>query len=289
MEDGGLKAVRYGDSGAERPGLIDAAGVLRDLSHVIEDWTRWQLAPAQLSRLTALDSSRLPAVDAPVRLGVPVTGGRKFIGIGLNFKDFAREANRPLPAEPAVFTKAVSCITGPTDPVILPPGSTKTDWEVELGAVIGSTARYVEKGRALAHVAGYVLVNDLSEREYQNDRGGTWDKGKGCDTFGPLGPWFVTADEISDPQNIDLWLEVNGRRYQDGNSRDMIFPVAELISYLSAFMTLEPGDIVTTGTPAGVGMSQKPHPVYLAEGDLMRLGSSQLGIQEHRVQAWRSP
>jgi 2-keto-4-pentenoate hydratase/2-oxohepta-3-ene-1,7-dioic acid hydratase in catechol pathway len=288
MEDTGMKAVRYGDPGAERPGLIDAAGDLRDLSHVIEDWTRRQLAPAQISRLASLDWSRLPIVSAPVRLGVPVTGGRKFIGIGLNFKDFAREAKRPLPAEPAVFTKAVSCITGPTDPVILPPDSTQTDWEVELGAVIGSTARYVEKARALDHVAGYVLVNDVSEREYQNDRGGTWDKGKGCDTFGPVGPWLVTVDEIPDPQAIDLWLEVNGRRYQDGNSRDMIFPVAELISYLSAFMTLEPGDIVTTGTPAGVGMSQTPHPVYLADGDLMRLGSSRLGVQEHRVHAWRA-
>jgi 2,4-didehydro-3-deoxy-L-rhamnonate hydrolase len=288
MEGSGLKAVRYGDAGAERPGLIDAAGVLRDLSGWIDDWTPPRLSPASLSQLAALDSSRLPAVQAPVRLGVPVAGSRKFIGIGLNFKDFAREGNRQLPAEPAVFTKAVSCLTGPDDPVILPRDSIKTDWEVELGVVIGSAARYVEKQRALEYVAGYVLVNDLSEREYQNDRGGTWDKGKGCDTFGPVGPWLVTTDEIRDPQDVDLWLDVDGRRYQDGSTRDMIFPVAEIVSYLSAFMTLEPGDIVTTGTPAGVGMNQKPHPVYLTAGNLMRLGSTQLGMQEHQVHAWRS-
>jgi 2-keto-4-pentenoate hydratase/2-oxohepta-3-ene-1,7-dioic acid hydratase in catechol pathway len=289
MEDGGLKAVRYGDPGAERPGLLDRAGIVRDLSDVIEDWTPKRLSPESLRQIAALDPTRLTAVEKPVRLGAPVIGSRKFIGIGLNFKDFAREANRPLPAEPAVFTKAVSCIVGPGDAVILPPNSIKTDWEVELGAVIGSIARYVERQRALEYVAGYVLVNDLSEREYQNDRGGTWDKGKGCDTFGPIGPWLVTADEIPNPQDVDLWLEVNGHRYQDGCSRDMIFTVAELIAYVSAFMTLEPGDIVTTGTPAGVGMSQKPQPVFLADGDLMRLGSSKLGIQEHRVQAWRSP
>jgi 2,4-diketo-3-deoxy-L-fuconate hydrolase len=283
-----LRAVRYGEAGAERPGLIDGDGVLRDLSGLIEDWTPPQLAPQALSRITAVDSSRLPIVAPPVRFGVPIAGSRKFIGIGLNFKDFAQEANRPKPSEPAVFTKAVSCITGPNDPVILPPGSTKTDWEVELGVVIGSTARYVNTDRALEHAAGYVLVNDLSEREYQNDRGGTWDKGKGCDTFGPVGPWLVTADEVADPQDVDLWLDVNGRRYQGGSSRDMFFSVAQIISYLSTFMTLEPGDIVTTGTPAGVGMSQKPHPVYLREGDLMRLGSSRLGVQEHRVRGWKA-
>jgi 2,4-diketo-3-deoxy-L-fuconate hydrolase len=288
VEDAGLRAVRYGDSGAERPGIIDRAGVIRDLSGVIEDWTPQQLAPESLAKLTTLDPSRLPAVKAPARLGAPVIGSRKFLGIGLNFKDFAREANRPLPAEPAVFTKAVSCITGPGDAVVLPPNSTKTDWEVELGVVIGSPARYVDERRALEYVAGYVLVNDLSERELQNDRGGTWDKGKGCDTFGPIGPWLVTTDEITHPQEVDLWLEVNGRRYQDGCTREMIFSVAELVAYVSTFLTLEPGDIVTTGTPAGVGMSQKPQPVYLADGDMMRLGSSKLGIQEHRVQAWRS-
>ncbi len=289
MEDCPLRAVRYGERGAERPGLIDGAGILRDLSGVIDDWTPPQLAPSSLSQLATLDAARLAPVGAGVRLGVPLVGSRKFIGIGLNYRGFAREANRPLPPEPSMFTKAVSCITGPSDAVVLPPGSIRTDWEVELGAVIGSTARYVETRRALEHVAGYVLVNDLSEREYQNDRGGTWDKGKGCDTFGPVGPWLVTADEIPDPQEVDLWLEVNGHRYQDGCSRDMIFSVAELIAYVSAFMTLEPGDIVTTGTPAGVGMGQKPQPVYLAEGDFMRLGSCKLGIQEHRVQAWRPP
>jgi len=228
-----------------------------------------------------------PVVPAGTRLGVPLKGVRKFLGIGMNFHDFAREAGRPLPAEPALFTKAISCLTGPDDEVVLPRGSVKTDWEVELGVVIGRTARYVDPARALEYVAGYCLVNDLSEREFQNDRGGTWDKGKGCDTFGPIGPWLVSADEIPDPQaGIDLWLEVNGRRYQDGNTREMIFPVAELVARISCYMTLEPGDILTTGTPAGVGSSVKPEPVYLRPGDVMRLGSSRLGVQTHRVVAW---
>ncbi len=218
---------------------------------------------------------------------MPLNGVGKFIGIGMNFRDFAREAGRPIPAEPALFTKAISCLTGPDDDVVLPRDSVKTDWEVELGVVIGSTARYVEQHTALEFVAGYCLVNDLSEREFQNDRGGTWDKGKGCDTFGPVGPWLVSADEIADPQSLDLWLEVNGRRYQDGNTCNMIFPVAELIARVSCYMTLEPGDILTTGTPAGVGSSVEPDPVFLRPGDTMRLGSSLLGIQTHRIAAWR--
>jgi 2,4-didehydro-3-deoxy-L-rhamnonate hydrolase len=281
-----MKIVRFGAVGHERPGVVDSSGVIRDVSSAVADWTGGQLAPAELARLAKLDLDRLPAVQDAVRLGVPIKGVGKFIAIGLNFTDHAIEAKRPIPTEPVVFTKAISSLTGPNDDVILPKGSTKSDWEVELGVVIGSTARYVEKRDALSHVAGYVLVDDVSEREYQNERGGTWDKGKGCDTFGPVGPWLVTADEIGDPQDIDLWLEVNGVRHQNGNSRNMIFPVSELVSYVSTFMTLEPGDILTTGTPAGVGLGMKPNPIYLKAGDLMRLGSSKLGIQEHRVQAW---
>jgi len=254
---------------------------------VARDWTEAQLSTVEMARWSRLDMDEFPVVSARTRLGVPMKGVRKFLGIGMNFHDFAREAGRPLPAEPALFTKAISCLTGPDDEVVLPRGSVKTDWEVELGVVIGRTARYVDPARALEYVAGYCLVNDLSEREFQNDRGGTWDKGKGCDTFGPIGPWLVSADEIPDPQaGIDLWLEVNGRRYQDGNTREMIFPVAELVARISCYMTLEPGDILTTGTPAGVGSSVKPEPVYLRPGDVMRLGSSRLGVQTHRVVAW---
>jgi 2-keto-4-pentenoate hydratase/2-oxohepta-3-ene-1,7-dioic acid hydratase in catechol pathway len=281
-----MKIVRFGAVGRERPGIVEDSGIIRDVSSEVADWTGAHLAPAELSRLAKFDLKRLPAVSDPVRLGVPIKGVGKFIAIGLNFTDHAIEAKRPIPTEPVVFTKAISCLTGPNDAVVLPKGSTKSDWEVELGVVIGSTARYVEQRDALSHVAGYVLVDDVSEREYQNERGGTWDKGKGCDTFGPVGPWLVTGDEISDPQDIDLWLEVNGVRYQNGNSRNMIFPVCELVSYVSTFMTLEPGDILTTGTPAGVGLGIKPNPIYLKAGDLMRLGSSKLGVQEHRVEAW---
>jgi 2-keto-4-pentenoate hydratase/2-oxohepta-3-ene-1,7-dioic acid hydratase in catechol pathway len=218
---------------------------------------------------------------------VPVGGVTKFIAIGLNYADHAAEAGLPLPSEPVVFTKAISCLTGPADDVMLPRDSTHTDWEVELGVVIGTQARYVERDRALEFVAGYCLVDDVSEREYQLHRGGTWDKGKGCDTFGPVGPWLVTPDEVGDPQDVDLWLDVNDVRRQSGNTRTMVFPVAELVSYLSAFMTLEPGDIIATGTPPGVGMGMKPNPVYLKAGDVMRLGSSKLGVQEHRVVPWK--
>jgi 2,4-diketo-3-deoxy-L-fuconate hydrolase len=281
-----MKIVRHGFPGRERPGLIDASGIIRDLYELIPDWTPGQLDRSRLSWLTGLDTSALPVVTPGTRLGVPLNGIGKFIGIGMNFKDFAVEAGRPLPTEPALFTKAISCLAGPDDDVMLPRGSVETDWEVELGVVIGKTARYVEQSEALGCVAGYCLVNDLSEREFQNDRGGTWDKGKGCDTFGPVGPWLVTADEIPDPQDLDLWLEVNGRRYQDGNTCNMIFPVTDLIARVSEYMTLEPGDVLTTGTPAGVGASVKPHPVYLEAGDTMRLGSSRLGVQQHRIVPW---
>jgi 2-keto-4-pentenoate hydratase/2-oxohepta-3-ene-1,7-dioic acid hydratase in catechol pathway len=268
---------------------VDVQGVVRDLSGVLADWTPRALAPQDLRRMAALDLDGLPVVDSAARLGVPVSGIGKFIAIGMNFTDFAVDAGRPIPKEPTIFTKAISCLAGPDDAVMLPRGSTHTDWEVELGVVMGTTARYVNAQDALQFVAGYCLVNDLSEREFQNDRGGTWDKGKGCDTFGPVGPWLVTADEIHDPQDVDLWLEVNGVRYQDGHTSNMIFTVAELIAYVSQFMTLEPGDVLTTGTPAGVGIAQKPNPVYLKTGDVMRLGSSRLGTQQHRIESWRQP
>ena len=225
-----MKIVRHGPSGEERPGVVDAHGTVRDLSGVMADWTPRALAHDELRRIAALDLGDLPVVDPAVRLGIPVAAIGKFIAIGMNFVDFALDAGRPLPKEPTIFTKAISCLTGPTDTVVLPQGSTHTDWEVELGVVMGATARYAETRDALDLVAGYCLVNDLSEREFQNDRGGTWDKGKGCDTFGPVGPWLVTTDEVSDPQDVDLWLEVNGVRYQNGHTRNMIFPVAELIT-----------------------------------------------------------
>ena len=281
-----MKIVRYGEHADERPGILDPAGVVRDLSGVIPDWTPAQLGPEALTRLAAVDPARLPAIAAGTRLGVPLSGIGKFIAIGLNYRDHAIESGLTAPEEPVIFSKAISCLTGPADPVILPRNSVKTDWEVELGVVIGRRARYLEKAQGLAHVAGYCLIDDVSEREYQIERGGTWDKGKGCDTFGPVGPWLVTADEIGDPQSLELWLEVNGVRRQNGNTANMIFPVAELVAYLSCFMTLEPGDLIATGTPAGVGMGMKPAPVYLKAGDRMRLGSRKLGTQEHAVQAW---
>jgi 2,4-didehydro-3-deoxy-L-rhamnonate hydrolase len=281
-----MKLVRYGATGQERPGLLDASGLIRDLSLVIADWSPQTLSRTELARIAALDSNKLPTVTGQPRLGMPLTGVRKFIAIGLNYKDHADEAKMPIPKEPVIFTKAISSLTGPADEVMLPRNSSRSDWEVELGVVIGTKARYVERTRALDYVAGYCLVDDVSEREYQIDRGGTWDKGKGCDTFGPVGPWLVTPDEVGDPQNLDLWLDVNGVRRQTGNTRTMIFPVAELVAYVSEFITLEPGDILATGTPPGVGMAMKPTPVYLKAGDTMRLGCAKLGIQEHAVVAW---
>jgi 2-keto-4-pentenoate hydratase/2-oxohepta-3-ene-1,7-dioic acid hydratase in catechol pathway len=282
-----MKLLRYGPKGQEKPGLLDESGVLRDLSGHVADITTDQLLPGALARLAAIDPSSLPAVEGQPRLGVPVSGTRKFIAVGLNFADHAAESNLPIPAEPVIFTKAISCLNGPNDEVMIPKGSVKTDWEVELGVVIGETASYVSEADALKHVAGYVLINDVSEREYQVERGGTWDKGKGCDTFGPVGPWLVTSDEVGDPQNLDMWLDLNGKRMQTGNSKTMIFGVATLVSYISQFMTLEPGDLITTGTPPGVGMGQKPEPFYLKPGDVIRLGIEKLGEQQQTVVAWR--
>jgi 2-keto-4-pentenoate hydratase/2-oxohepta-3-ene-1,7-dioic acid hydratase in catechol pathway len=282
-----MKLLRYGAVGQEKPGLLDSGGVIRDLSAHVGDIGPDAISAAGLARLAAINPSTLPAVTAGVRLGVPLTGTRKFIAIGLNYADHAAESNLPIPGEPVVFTKAISCLQGPNDPVMIPQGSNKTDWEVELGIVIGAYASYVEETRALDCVAGYVLVNDVSEREYQIERGGTWDKGKGCDTFGPVGPWLVTKDEVGDVQQLDMWLDVNGKRMQTGNTRTMIFNCAHLVSYLSRFMTLEPGDIITTGTPPGVGLGQKPNPIYLKAGDTMRLGIEKLGEQGQTLVAWR--
>ncbi len=281
-----MKLVRFGPAGREKPGMVDADGRIRDLSDHVGDLGPAQISPQGLSRLAAIDLETLPIAPPGQRYGVPVSGVRKFIAVGLNFADHAAESGAAIPQEPVLFTKAISCLQGPNDQVMLPRGSVKTDWEVELGVVIGSTARYVEEADALQHVAGYVVVNDLSEREYQLERGGTWDKGKGCDTFGPVGPWLVTSDEVGDPQNLRMWLDLNGRRMQDGSTSTMIFGVATLVSYISRFMTLEPGDIITTGTPPGVGLGQKPEPFYLKAGDVMRLGIEKLGEQQQTVVAW---
>ncbi|MCK5910648.1 MAG: fumarylacetoacetate hydrolase family protein [Caulobacter sp.] len=281
-----MKLLRYGPKGSEKPGLLDADGKIRDLSGHVPDITGAQLSPASLKTLASIDPATLPLVEGAPRYGCPVAGVSKFIAVGLNFADHAAESNLPIPEEPVIFTKAVSCIQGPNDPVMLPKGSLKTDWEVELGVVIGSRARYVSEAEALGYVAGYVLINDVSERAFQIERGGTWDKGKGCDTFGPIGPWLVTADEVPDPQNLPMWLDVNGQRMQTGNTRTMIFTVAQIVSYLSRFMTLEPGDVITTGTPPGVGMGRKPAPVFLKPGDVMQLGIEGLGEQKQAVHAW---
>ena len=277
-----MKLVRYGEAGKEKPGLIDAEGKLRDLSGVIRDINPEQLGDAALARLRKLKTANLPLVKGSPRMGSPVSGVGKFIAIGLNYADHAAESGLPIPKEPVVFMKATTCIQGPNDPVMLPKNSKKTDWEVELGVVIGTKARYVSQKDALSFVAGYCTINDVSEREYQIERGGTWDKGKGCDTFGPIGPWLVTRDEVPDPQKLGLWLELNGKRVQAGSTRTMIFGVARVISYVSRFMTLEPGDVITTGTPPGVGMGMKP-PLYLKRGDTMVLGIQGLGEQRQLV------
>jgi len=279
-----MKLVRYGPKGEERPGLIDGEGSLRDLSAHIDDVAGPSLSPERLDRLRAIDPATLPPVEGAPRLGPCVGGVGKFICIGLNYADHAAEAGLSVPPEPVVFTKATSAINGPDDDVVLPRGSAKTDWEIELGFVIGSPAKYVTEEEAPRHIAGYCLVNDVSEREYQLERHGTWDKGKGCDTFGPLGPWLVTADEIADPCNLAMWLEVNGHRFQDGSTATMVYRPAFLVSYLSRFMSLQPGDVISTGTPPGVGMGQKP-PRYLKAGDRMELGIEGLGIQRQHVVA----
>ena len=287
-----MKLVRYGRPGKEKPGLIDAQGKLRDLSGVVADIGPEQLSDKALAKLAKLKTDTLPLVRGRPRMGCPVAHIGKFLAIGLNYADHAAEAGMPLPKEPILFTKAISCIQGPDDEVMLPKGSKKTDWEVELGVVIGQRARYVTQKDALSYVAGYCVVNDLSEREYQIERGGTWDKGKGCDTFGPIGPWLVTRDEVPNPQNLNLWLDLNGQRMQTGNTKTMVFNVAKLISYVSQFMTLEPGDVLTTGTPPGVGMGVKkngqPAPVYLKRGDVMTLGIEGLGSQSQKVVAFKA-
>ncbi|HEX8302101.1 fumarylacetoacetate hydrolase family protein [Sphingomonas sp.] len=281
-----MKLCRYGPMGAEKPGLIDAEGVIRDLSGVVLDLGPAEISPEGLAKLAAVDPASLPKVEGNPRYGVPVAGSRKFIAIGLNYADHAAESNLPIPDEPVIFTKAISCLQGPYDTVVIPRGSTKTDWEVELGVIIGTRASYVSEADALDHVAGYCTVHDLSERDYQINRGGTWDKGKGCDTFGPVGPWLVTGDEVGDPQDLGMWLEVNGKRVQDGHTRTMIFSIAKLVSYVSEFMSLEPGDIITTGTPPGVGMGQKPEAWYLKPGDVVELGIEKLGQQRQDIVAW---
>ena len=279
-----MKLCRYGKNGFEKPGMIDAQGNIRDLSAVVEQIDQATISPAGLAKLRKIKAETLPLVKGEPRLGVPYVGISKFVAIGLNYADHAREANMPIPPEPVVFMKATTSITGPNDKVIAPRNSTKLDWEVELGVVIGKKAQYVPEDKALDYVAGYCVVNDVSERAFQM-QSSQWDKGKGCDTFGPIGPWLVTTDEIRDPQNLDMWLDVNGRRMQKGNTRTMIFGVAKLVSYCSQYMTLLPGDIITTGTPPGVGLGMKPDPVFLQPGDVMNLGIQGLGEQRQDVVA----
>ncbi|MGY3350294.1 fumarylacetoacetate hydrolase family protein [Serratia marcescens] len=278
-----MKLLRYGQPGQERPGMLDAQGRLRDLSQHIADVGAAALSPASLAKLRALDSAALPLVEGQPRLGACVGGIGKFICIGLNYADHAAETGAAIPEEPVVFNKWTSAVVGPYDRVEIPRGSQKTDWEVELGVVIGLGGRYISEADAMRHVAGYCVINDVSEREYQIERGGTWDKGKGCDTFGPIGPWLVTADEIADPHSLNLWLEVDGKRYQDGNTSTMIFRIPQIVSYLSRFMSLQPGDVISTGTPPGVGMGQKPQPIYLRAGQTMRLGIEGLGEQRQQT------
>ena len=281
-----MKLMRYGPKGKEKPALLDSQGRVRDLSRLTPDIHAHMLTPDGLRKLNEISLDSLPVVAEPGRIAPPYAGMGKFICVGLNYADHAAESGMPVPAEPVLFTNATSALVGCNDAVVLPQDSVKGDWEVELGVVIGATARYVSEADAFRHVAGYCVVNDISEREYQLERGGTWDKGKGCDTFGPVGPWLVTADEISDPQNLDMWLEVNGKRFQNGSTRTMVFGVAQLVSYISRFMTLHPGDLISTGTPPGVGMGCKPSPVYLKPGDTMRLGIAGLGEQTQKVYAW---
>jgi 2,4-didehydro-3-deoxy-L-rhamnonate hydrolase len=279
-----MKLIRYGSAGHERAGIIDAQGKLRDLSGHVKDIAGEVLLPQNLARLKALDIDSLPIVSDEHRIGPCVGGVGKFICIGLNYSDHAAESGQPVPAEPVVFAKWTSAICGPNDGIEIPRGSTKTDWEVELGVVIGKPGRYIEEARAMQHVAGYCVVNDVSEREFQLERGGTWDKGKGCDTFGPIGPWLVTVDEVRDPHALNMWLEVDGHRYQNGSTDTMVFRIPQLISYLSRIMSLQSGDVISTGTPPGVGLGQKP-PKYLRAGSEVRLGIDGLGEQRQKVRA----
>lgn len=277
-----MKLLRYGAPGQEKPGLIDADGQLRDLSSQLDELDGAALLPASLERLAALDPTTLPLVEGTPRIGPCVAKVGKIVCVGLNYSDHAAESGMEVPKEPVLFMKPQSSIVGPNDDVEIPPGAEKVDWEVELGIVIGKKAKYVPLERAMEHVAGYCVVNDVSERAYQIERGGQWDKGKGCDTFAPIGPWVVTADEVPDPHALNLWLEVDGHRYQDGNTRTMIFDVPTVVSYISQFMSLQPGDIISTGTPPGVGFGQRP-PVYLTVGQTMRLGIAGLGEQQQRT------
>ena len=280
-----MKLLRYGPAGAEKPGLLDNEGQIRDLSDVVSDITGATVSPAGLAKLAAVDPATLPLVKGSHRIGPCVTRPVNFICIGLNYADHAAESGMAVPKEPVVFIKSLSAFCGPNDDVKIPRGSVKTDWEVELAVVIGTTARYVPEHEAMAHVAGYCVVNDVSEREYQLERGGTWDKGKGCDTFGPTGPWLVTRDEVPDPQNLSMWLDVDGERMQSGSTKTMVFGVTKLVSYVSHFITLHAGDIISTGTPPGVGSGKKPHPIFLKPGQTIRLGIEGLGEQQQRTVA----
>jgi ureidoglycolate lyase len=281
-----MKLLRVGDKGRERPALLDANGKLRDLTGVVDDIAGATLLPGELQRLREIDPQSLPELPSDLRIGPCVGHVGKFICVGLNYADHAAESGLDVPKEPVIFMKATSAICGPNDDIIIPRNSRKTDWEVELGVVIGREARYVDEADALDHVAGYCVINDLSEREFQIERSGQWTKGKSADTFGPIGPWLVTADEIEDPQNLSMWLDVDGRRFQDGSTRTMVYGVAHVVSYISQFMSLQPGDIISTGTPPGVGMGVKPEPIYLRPGQDMRLGIERLGEQRQRTVAW---
>ena len=286
-----MKLLRYGTSatgvsgGNEKPGMLDDTGILRDLSGIVDDIAGETLLPENIELLRNTDPATLPPVGGNPRLGPFVGQVGKFICIGLNYSDHAEETGMAVPPEPIIFAKFNSAICGPNDDVVIPRNSTKTDWEVELGVVIGKPAKYVDQENALDHVAGYCVINDVSEREFQIERSGQWVKGKSCDTFGPTGPWLVTPDEVGDPQNLDLWLEVDGKRYQNGNTNTMVYGVAHLIHYLSQFFTLHSGDIISTGTPPGVGMGQKPEPIYLRSGQTMQLGVKKLGVQTQNVVA----
>jgi 2,4-didehydro-3-deoxy-L-rhamnonate hydrolase len=282
-----MKLLRYGPSGREKPGLLDSSGTIRDLSGHIADLGPVELAAGVLTRLQDIDPQSLPVVLGNPRIGPILSSVGKFLAIGLNYSDHAAESNMPIPTEPVVFMKATSCLSGPNDPIMLPKDSVKVDWEVEACAVIGRTARYIEKEEALEFCVGLCVAHDVSARDFQLERGGTWDKGKGCDTFGPVGPWLVTMDEVGDPQNLGMWLDVNGKAMQRGRTNTMVFGVAELIAYTSKFMTLCPGDLITTGTPPGVGLGQKPNPIYLKAGDEVRLGIEKLGTQRQIVISWR--
>lgn len=281
-----MKLLRIGAKGAEKPAILAEDGSIRDLTGIVDDIGGTALSDQGLAKIRATDLTSLPKLDADQRIGPCVANVGKFICIGLNYADHAAETGADIPKEPILFMKATSAIIGPNDDVIIPKNSIKPDWEVELGVIIGTEARYVEEANALDHVAGYCVVNDLSERHFQTERGGQWVKGKSADTFGPIGPWLVTRDEVADPQDLGMWLDVDGHRYQDGSTRTMVFGVAHLVSYVSQFMSLQPGDIITTGTPPGVGMGIKPNPVWLKPGNVMRLGIAGLGEQQQNVKAW---